>query len=113
MRRGAGRREPHRFTMVATDDAYDPSEGHPRYQQPGGPLRGAWRMSKHPDTCMVVGCEGTVVGFAELTADFPLPGKGGLAVVVSVCDGHFEVLEEQWATGTRLDEGSAAGLDRL
>ena len=40
-------------------------------------------MSKHPDTCIVVGCEGTVAGFAELTADFPLPGKGALAVVVS------------------------------
>ena len=70
-------------------------------------------MSKHPDTCIVVGCEGAVVGFAELTADSPLPGKGGLAVVVSVCDDHFEVLEQQWAAGTRLDQGSAIGLGRL
>ena len=70
-------------------------------------------MSKHPDSCIVVGCEGTVAGFAELTADFPLPGKGGLAVVVSVCDDHFEVLQQQWAKGTRLDEGSVVGLDRL
>ena len=70
-------------------------------------------MSKHPDTCIVVGCEGTVAGFAELTADFPLLGTGGFAVVVSVCDDHFEVLQQQWAKGTRLDEGSAVGHDRL
>jgi hypothetical protein len=70
-------------------------------------------MSKHPDTCIVVGCEGTVAGFAELTAVFPLPGRGGLAVVVSVCEDHFEVLRQQWAKGTRLDEGSVPGLDRL
>ena len=88
-------------------------EDYARREQAGPPSRGARRTSKHPDTCIVVGCEGAVVGFAVLTADFPLPGKGGLAVVVSVCDGHFEVLEQQWATGTRLYEGSAIGLDRL
>jgi hypothetical protein len=65
-------------------------------------------MSKYPDICIVVGCEGTVAGFAELTAAFPLPGKGGLEVVVSVCHDHFEQLLQQWAKGTRLDEGRGA-----
>jgi hypothetical protein len=69
-------------------------------------------MSKHPDTCIVVGCEGTVAGFAELTAAFPLPGKGR-AGGRRVCHDHFELPRQQWAKGTRLDEGSAVGLDRL
>src|SRR5213076_615273 len=95
---------------IATSDL---PKDYARREQADLPTRGARRTSKHPDTCIVVGCEGAVVGFAVLTADFPLPGKGGLAVVVSVCDDHCEVLEQQWATGTRLGEDSAIGLDRL